>query len=890
MPDTNHKPLPRILLWWTNTVSRRAPRVILLMLLLSGLGLHYTISHLGIDTDTKKMFSEDLPFRRAHIDYQQAFPQYVDFLLVVVDADTPDLAVDASNALAAHLARRTDFFRSVVLPHGGPFFHRHGLLYLSIEELEDLTDHLARVQPLLAKLSQDQTLRGLFSILTTVLEALPDEATDIDLNSLFQHITEGLNATLQRRQYQLSWQELLLGRRATVTERRRFIILQPRLDFKSLEPAGPMMATVRELAEELQLNPAHGVRVRITGEPALAYEELQTVSHGTEITAMAALVTVTATLFIGLGSWQLVVITLIVLLTGLILTAGFATVAVGHVNLISIAFAVLYIGLGVDYALHFCLRYRELRQQRGLTHPSALQDTVRSVGGALVLCATTTAIGFYAFVPTDFDGVSELGLIAGTGMFISLLTSLTLLPALLTLIPPRIHPSPGNRKIGPWLSAATLLPAKHPRIVMGMTLLAGLVALALIPRARFDFNPLNLRDPATESVQTFRDLQADGNTSPWRIVVLAESETAAKAMANRLETLAEVEEALILQDFLPRDQDGKLALLEDTALIVGEIGNPGTSRPSTVSEQIEALREFLRTLESFLENDSANANMPALESAASALGASLRRFLDVIAAQSEPEETLRRLENSLLAALPARLASLRTALTADYVDLDGLPRDFVELWVSPQGVHRIEVLPAGRLDDNRALRRFVAAVQTIAPRSTEVAVIYVEAGKSAVRAFGEAFGYALAAITLILLVLIPRKRDVLLVLAPLLLAGALTVATAVVLQVPFNFANVIALPLLLGIGIDSGIHMVHRYRHAPPHHGNLLQTSTARAVLFSALTTLCSFGNLALSPHPGTASMGLLLSIGIAMTLVCTLIVLPALLRGWGGNSDIRAD
>ncbi len=176
------------------------------------------------------------------------------------------------------------------------------------------------------------------------------------------------------------------------------------------------------------------------------------------------------------------------------------------------------------------------------------------------------------------------------------------------------------------------------------------------------------------------------------------------------------------------------------------------------------------------------------------------------------------------------------------------------------------------------MRRFVAAVHTVAPNAIGFPVIYLEAGDAVVRAFQQAFLLALLAVTVLLLLLLRPKSDIFLILLPLLLAGALTGAASVLMNIPFNFANVIALPLLLGIGVDSGIHMVHRMRAAPPANGHMLQTSTARAVLYSSLTTICSFGNLALSPHRGMASMGALLTIGIGFTLLCILVVLPALM------------
>jgi predicted RND superfamily exporter protein len=222
------------------------------------------------------------------------------------------------------------------------------------------------------------------------------------------------------------------------------------------------------------------------------------------------------------------------------------------------------------------------------------------------------------------------------------------------------------------------------------------------------------------------------------------------------------------------------------------------------------------------------------------------------------------------------LQALEISLEADRITSQDLPPDLVARWRAADGTYRVEVSPREDLNDAAALRRFVNAVRKIAPEAIGFPVIYLDAGNAVVWAFQQAFVLALIAISGLLFVLLRPKSDVLLVLLPLLLAGALTGAASVLLDIPFNFANVIALPLLLGIGVDNGIHMVHRMRASPPASGQILQTSTARAVLFSSLTTICSFGNLAFSPHRGMASMGIMLSVGIGFALICTLIVLPA--------------
>jgi hypothetical protein len=386
---------------------------------------------------------------------------------------------------------------------------------------------------------------------------------------------------------------------------------------------------------------------------------------------------------------------------------------------------------------------------------------------------------------------------------------------------------------------------------------------------------MNLRDPQSESVATFRELLAQSRNSPWTLNVLASNAEIAKRHAERLDALELVKMSVTLDNFVPAEQDEKLAIIEEIALLVGPelLASRNPAIPGA-AEQIIAIEDLSTALASFTKNSKTTP----LVDAARRLNSSLKRLLAAIKTKdvSARARILQDLHTSVLGSLPARLRSLETSLEADRITPENLPPDLVARWRAADDTYRVEVFPRDDLNDAAALRRFVNAVRMVAPEAIGFPVIYLDAGDAVVKAFQQAFVLALIAITGLLFILLRPKSDVLLVLLPLLLAGALTGAISVLLDIPFNFANVIALPLLLGIGVDNGIHMVHRMRAAPPASGQILQTSTARAVLFSSLTTVCSFGNLALSPHRGMASMGIMLSIGIGFVLLCTLIVLPA--------------
>jgi hopanoid biosynthesis associated RND transporter like protein HpnN len=830
------------------------------------------------------MISERLKWRQTYLAYKEAFPQYFGDIVVVIDGATPDLADQARDRLAESLERETGLFESVYLPGGGSFFKRHGLLYLDIEELEDLSDNLAQVQPFLGKVVQDQSLIGLFSMLDSAMEAVLD-GEEVDLVPVFDRLSDAFGARIDNRFHRVSWQELMLGRTSTPDERRRFIMLQSRLDFTELLQGEAAIAKIRELSKELALDEAHGVVVRLTGSVALANEELMSVSTGTGLAGLFALFMVGMVLFVALRSLRLMIASMLTLLAGLIGTAAFATYAVGSLNLISVAFAVLYIGLGIDYTIHLCLRYRELVEQ-GLPHASAFRQAAGDVGASLVLCGVTTSAGFYAFIPTAYAGVSELGLISGTGMYISLLTNLTLLPALLSLMP--LSPEKVGKPViwrsvtGRFMDALM----RHRRAVWVGALVVGVASAVLLPGVEFDYNPINLRDPKTESVATFNELLAESDTSPLTIVTVTPDAKTARETAARLKKLDLVDEALTLKDFVPEDQEEKLDIIGEMDLILGPELELESEPPSRdLERRLHSLGELRANLESFVREAD-----PEQTSSAKRLLELVLRFEDELEGRtrSEREKMLDELEESLVAALPERLKTLRTSLETGPVEFDNLPKDLVERWVSSDARYRVEVFPRENIVDNEALKRFVEQVRPAVPDATGLPVVILKSGEAVVRAFEQAFLYALVFICLLLLALLRSTVDHFLVLTPLFLAGLLMGAASVLLDIPFNFANIIALPLLLGIGVDNGIHMVLRTRAAPPADGNLLNTSTARAVFYSALTTVASFGGLAFSAsfgglafsrHLGMASMGQLLAIGLSLTLLCTLIVLPTLLR-----------
>jgi len=840
----------------------------------------YAAGTLGITTDTSKLLSPDLPWQKAAAAFDQAFPQGVAQLAIVIDGDTADATDDAAAALADALAKRPDLFRTVERPEANAFFKRYGLLLLSTEELGKLSDQLAQAQPLLGPLDADPSLRGLFGVLGMALGGVEQGQAPADMltgpMTRFAGAVESLNAGAAK---PVSWQALMTARAPQPEELRRFVLVQPKLDFTALEPGGAARSAVRDLVTRLpETSPASGIRVRMTGEVALNDEEFASVTQGAGIATALSLVAVCVLLLLGLRSPRIIVAIFITLIVGLVMTAGFATLAVGTLNLISVAFAVLFIGIGVDFGIQFAMRYRaELHTVTGGARPAdphavniaALRRTAEGVGGPLALAAVAAAVGFFSFLPTDYRGVSELGLIAGTGMGVALLANLTVLPALLTLIPGRgVSEAAGFA----WAAGVDRWLARRHRWVAGAALVLGIAAAATVPFLTFDADPMDLKDPTKESVRTAIALIDDPNTSPYTIEVLNPDLPHAVDLAGHLDKLSQVKMTLTLQSFVPGDQPAKLDILDGVRLFLGPILDHADPAPLPGEEvERQSAEAFIATLKRLAGLPAAGDLAPIAKRLDSALTAYLAR----------PNVTMAPLRNVLVGGFERRMDALRLSMTAGPVTADTMPAEFRAQWIAADGRARVEVFPKGNIRDQRVMHGFVDAVVAVAPTATGAPVAILASGDTISHAFLQASLLALVAITLVLAIILRRLRDVALVLIPLLLAGLYAIGTCVAIGLPLNFANVIAVPLLLGIGVAFDIYFVMAWRRGSGPVA-LLQTSTARAVVFSAFTTTTAFGSLALSHHAGTASMGLLLMIALGYALLCTLVVQPALMSLWG--------
>ncbi|QPF86919.1 MMPL family transporter [Bradyrhizobium genosp. L] len=862
--------LTNIVVSVVRTCTRFAlPVVIFSLILTVGAGF-YTARNFSINTDINKLIAPDLDWRKRDNQFEEAFDRDR-LILAVVEGATPELTGAAAKALAEKLTADKKNFESVTPLGSGEFFEKNGLLFLPTEEVGKTVQQLGQAAPLIEIMAGDPSIRGLTGALETGLAGVKRGQANLDNAARpFGLIADTVDQVLTKGDATFSWRELTSDTPLTDADKRAFIEFKPIIDYSALEPGKSATDAIRQAAADLKFPTEYHARVRLTGPVPMANEEYATVKDGAIVNGIGTVVIVLVILWLALHSAKIIFAVFVNLFVGLTITTAVGLMLVGSLNLLSIAFAVLFIGLGVDFGIQFSVRYRSERFKND-NLVLALENAAHRSAVPLSLAAMATAVGFLCFLPTDYKGISELGKIAGAGMLIAFITSITVLPALLDLLNP-----PGEKEA---VGYAFLAPVDHflekhrIPIIVG-TLLVAVAGLPLLHWMKFDFNPINLRNKNAESIATFLDLRKDPNTGANAINVMTNSEADARKIEAKLEKLPEVARVMSLDSFVPDDQPAKLQLIAKAAKTLGPALNPDSVDPApSDQENVESLKSSVDSL----RKTAGDGKGPGAVAS--------RRLADSLQKLADSNQATRdKAQNIFVAPLKIVFDQLRNTLQAQTITLQTLPPEFVAVWKTKDGLMRVEAEPKGDPNDNDNLRRFADAVLAAEPTAIGGPVSILKSGDVVVDAFIHAGILALVGISVLLYLTLRRVTDVLMTLVPLLVAGIVTMEICVLIGLPLNFANIVALPLLLGVGVAFKIYYVTAWRQG---RTNLLQSSLTRAIFFSALTTATAFGSLWLSSHPGTASMGKLLALSLVTTLAAVLLFQPALM---GKPREVASD
>ena len=635
--------------WINNAVSyctRHFRLVIAAGLLLAAASAIYAARHFAIDTDINDLLSSKLPWRQQEIAFHEAFPQTIDLVLVDVGAATPEAATAAARDLQGALAGKPELFRSVGGVLESPFFHRNGLLFLATDQIRHLTGQLISAKPIIGGLASDPSLRGMVQVLSGLLGYAKQGFLSLDgMAPTLNLAADTLEGVAKGGPVQFSWKTLVQGQ-ARPLDLHHFVEVWPVLDHDALEPGGRATAAIRDIANQRGLKAKYGADVTLTGPVIISDNEFAGVHEGIALNSAVTGAIVLIILWLALRSLRLVAAVAVNIGVGLLITAAGGLLMVGALNPISLAFAVLFVGLGADFAIQYTVRYRAERHDLN-DLARALYAAAEWVGIPLTLAAGAAAAGFLSFTPTAYSGLAQLGMIAGFGMVIAYLSSLTLLPALIRAVDPPPEPKPLNL---PALAPADAFLKRHRVAVIVTTVLVVAAGLPALPRLQFNFNPLALENQKSPALTALFRLGKSVPLSTARVLV---PQADADAVAKKLAALPEVATTWTLDSFVPKDQDQKLPVIEAAEKALGPVLRASPRPAPSDEENVAALKQGAQALQ-----DAAGQNSGAGADAARRLADALGKLAQADAAQRA------RVTDAFVRPLQLDLAAVAESLTA----------------------------------------------------------------------------------------------------------------------------------------------------------------------------------------------------------------------------------
>ncbi|MDZ7619550.1 MAG: MMPL family transporter [Patescibacteria group bacterium] len=844
-------------------------------------------TRLGFRTSRLDLLNPESHCNRLWIEYIDEFGDEDD-VVVVVEGPSREQVVPVMEELSKALAQQEQFFDAVLHEVDLSGIRSKGLHYLKAEDLLRLDEFLRETTPIVhggwAYLSVGNTAKATCDRLRQA-EGQPELQLIAEQEAA--RLAESLSTALSdRTRYQSPW-PAMPGLVATLSElssdyilaqegRLGFVFLRlTKKDRNSFAQGTEAIDALREQIAQVQSRHSN-VTVGLTGLPIMENDEMRTSQTSMMEASLLSLVGVACLFIAGFGGVRHPLMTVLALLIGMAWSFGYITLALGHLNILSMAFGVILIGRGIDFGIHFVARYLQL-QNEVRDCARSLEETARGVGPGIVTGGVTTAIAFFMAGATEFTGVAELGIIAGGGILLCLVAALTVLPAMIVLSDQhrRHKPLPVPLDLHSWMTPIF----RRPGLLLVATLASSAAAGLGINRLWYDHNLLNLQPAGLESIELEKKLLNESNQSVWYALSIAESPEHGQQLKQQFETKPSVERVESLARFFPADHEDKHPLIAQVHDRLA--GLP--ERPPRIP--VDPPADLGHALGSMQELLAGNVRMLRTQRQLELIRDSLRRM-----PLAECYERLTEYQQRMAGDLLSRLHTLRTIANPEPPQRSDLPKGLVKRFVGQDGRHLLKIYAKGDIWDMEAMGQFVGEVRAVDPRATGNPLQTYEASRQMKRSYEQAAWYSLAAILLILYFDFRSLRYTLLAMVPVGLGMLQLFGLLGLLDIPLNPANMIVLPLILGIGIDDGVHVVHDFRLQKGRYR--LSASTASAVLITSLTTMVGFGSLMIASHRGLQSLGRVLTIGTCTCLFSSLIILPALLTllSRGRPSDEEPD
>jgi hopanoid biosynthesis associated RND transporter like protein HpnN len=881
-PGPIHQPhslLGRGLVAWTHACIRWPLAIVLAATLSAGLAGLLTARHLGYKVSRVDLLDPKSDYNKLWIDYIREFGEDDD-AVIVVEGRSREGVITVLEEVSRAVAREGDLFRSVLHEVNLSRIRAKGLHYLSPADLADIERFVARTEPILAggwaQLKVGTMVAGMAGQMVAGAGPGQPEPPTASLERYSEALLAGMEPSAQTADPRLaeyvspwpSMPESLATLRDLSSE--HLLAKDGRLGFvllRMVKAEGGFAGASAATDELRRIIAAVGARhpdatIGLTGLPVMEDDEMRSSQQSMVWASGLSLAAVALVIIAGFGGIRHALMANGVLMIGMAWAFGWATLSVGHLNILSVTFTVTMIGVGIDYGTYYIGRYLELRRA-GHACDVALLETSGSVGPGILTGAITTAVAFFCAALTSFVGVAELGMIAGGGILLCCAAELLVLPAVVALVD---RGRLGSRIPEPVPVHAWLAPLmRHPRFV-ALAAMAGTMALAGgLHELDYDHNLLNLQADGLESVAVEKKLLEECDQSVWYALSIADSREELLARKEQLKALPSVERVDEIASLLPVDEDLKRPIIER---IRGRLAALPERPPEIPVDRLDALGETLGWAQGEAAKRPGGLRTAwHLERAREAL----RRM--------GPEDcyrTLTAFQQRAAGDLLTRLHALSGVADPEPPQLADLPPSLVERFVGSSGRHLLKIYGRGDIWNFQALERFVKDVRAVDPRATGNPLQAYEASLEMKRSYEQAAIYSLIVILAVLWLDFRSIAHALLAALPLALGMAQTLGLMGLVGIDLNPANLIGIPLILGIAVDYGVHIVHDALERPGPYR--ISASTANSVLVDALTTILGFGALMVASHKGLESLGRVLTLGVTTCTITSLVLLPAIL------------
>ena len=875
--------------------------VVFLAVALAVLSVYYTIGHLGFQTAQKDLIS---PHNRLLRLSEQIEPfDSLDKYAVVIEGNTPQRSLAFLHTLVPRIEKNKKDFQQIFYRVDPDRFRPWALLYLDHQELVELRDNLQQHRNMLQQLLRHPDLSGFFQavnhemasrmvgeLFTGFLETKPAKPTQKDkplnldfLISVLSQMNQWANG---QQRFTSPWQALLTGGENESqegyfwTHGKRFLLLfvTPTSGGGFNQSEEALTALRQTIASVGKGFP--GVRVGVTGQEALNADEMSAAMADMSLATLLSLAGLTILLVLFWRGWRRPFLEMIELILALAWTFGLTTLFIGHLNILSVTFAPLLLGLGIDYGIHWFARYQEEERLRGGGQEEIIRITMRRLGPGILLAGLTAALSFFPLVLTNFKGLVELGKITSMGMVMTTISTMVVLPCLTLLFDRGPRRQPGESALQPHKPLLRLTNGRALLILLPALLALGVSVWSALG-VRFDLNMLNLQSRHAESVIWEKKLIAGSKRSSMYGAVLAHSLPELAKKSRELAALPAVSEVQSVLSLLPAHQQEKIALLHKMQPLLTGV-HPVALSTSPVN--LSALNGILGRIR-FKMADTSATDWGASKPLASQMRR-VRRLIDRlrsrVAAGNRPalEKGLEGFQKALFVDLNKKLDLLQRNVAATPMHIDDLPAQVRRRFVGKNHLYLIRVFPAENIWEPQYLGRFVHELQSVDPNAVGDPVTLYIFTKAFRDACIKAALYAVVFIFVLLLFSLRRLGDTLLAVTPLVAGTAWTFGLMRLFGIHFNLANSLFLPLVVGAGVEYGIIILQRWRQDGQIGRDVaLPYSTAKGVILAGLTTTVGFCSLTISDHQGIHSLGLLATFGSLSILVAAILFLPALLQ-----------